>query len=134
MDHNQWTGVGRLTRPPVFVPAGRVGTCHCTFTLAVNRVVAGGDGPKADFFPCSLWGEPAERFVEECSQGDEVGIVAAVRTNYVQKPDGSSQCLFEMRVDEIHPGRKSLKNLKPRPAVTPTTEAVGRLQEEFTHE
>lgn len=132
MDQNRTTLVGRLTRNPDYHPAGMAGQDHCTFTLAINRVVSGRDGPKADYIPCSLWGPGAKVFVEGRAKGDEVGIIGRLRANYVQQPDGSSRMLFEVRVEEAHQGRKSLKNMQPQPEETPATSAVGRLQKEFS--
>lgn len=132
MDHNKITLVGRLTRNPEFLPPGMNGDSHCTFTIAVNRVVSDRTGPKADYIPCSLWGSGASRFVEQRSKGDEVGVIGRLRTNYVQQPDGSSHIRPEVRVEEVHLGRRSLKNMQPAPEVTPATQAVGQLQEEFT--
>jgi single-strand DNA-binding protein len=132
VDQNRTTLVGRLTRNPEYHPPGMAGQEHCTFTLAMNRVVSDRNGPKADYIPCSLWGPGAKTFVEGRAKGDEVGVIGRLRANYVQQPDGSSRMLFEVRVEEAHQGRRSLKNMKPQPEATPTTTAVGRLQEEFS--
>lgn len=131
MDHNRCHLVGRLTKDPEYIPAGRRGEEHCTFTLAVNRVVPNETGPKADYVPCSLWGENARAFVENRAKGDEVGVIGRMRTNFVQQPDGTHRLFFEIRVEEIHLGRRALKNLQPRPQETPTTRAIGQLTREF---
>jgi single-strand DNA-binding protein len=101
------------------------------FTLAINRVVSDRNGPKADYIPCSLWGPSSHSFVEQRAKGDEVGIIGRLRANYVQQPDGTSRLFFEVRVEEVHLGRRSLKNMQPKPEVTPATQAVGTLQDEF---
>ena len=131
MDHNRWHGIGRLTKSPVYHPQGRRGEPHCTFILAINRVVPNEKGPVADYIPCSLWGEQAQRFVENRDKGDEVGVIGRLRINYVQQADGSSLPMVEVRVEEVHLGRKSLKNLQPKPKQTPATAAVGNLAAEF---
>lgn len=123
--------IGRLTKDPEYFPAGRKGEAHCTFTLAVNRVVSNEVGAQADYLPCSLWGEEAARFVEIRAKGDTVGALGRLRTNFVQQADGTSRPFWEIRVDEIQYGQKSLKNLQPRPASTPATAAVSRLSSEF---
>jgi len=136
VDHNKGTWIGRLTKDPEFHPAGRKGDPHCTFTLAINRVVPNEGGPQADFIPCTIWGEEAERFCQLRSKGDEVGIMGRIRTNNVPQPDGSYRFHWEVRALEggVQYGRRSLKNLQPRPAATRTTQAVGQLTAEFQHD
>ena len=131
MDQNTFIGVGRLARDPEFIPAGRKGDPHARFTLVINRVVAGENGPQADYLTCTLWGEEAIRFCETRAKGDEVGIKARVRTSLVQKAGGGKDFFIEFRVEEVTYGRKSLKNLSPRPEETPTTQAVSKLAGEF---
>jgi single-strand DNA-binding protein len=132
VDQNRVVLVGRLTRDPEFQVPGSRGTAHCNFTLAVNRVVANRDGPKADYIPCSLWGKAAQEFAEVCSKGDEVGVIGRLRANYVQQPGGDSRCFFEIRVDEINLGAVARKNLQAKPKRTTTTAAIDTLREEFT--
>lgn len=131
MDHNRFHGVGRLTKDPQYIPAGRKGDDHCTFTLAMNRVVPLEEGPVADYVLCSLWGEEARRFVEFRAKGDEVGILGRIRTGFVQQADGSRKYFWEIRVEEVQYGRRSLKNLQPKPKEDSTTRAVGQLTTEF---
>lgn len=131
MDHNRCLIIGRLTKDPEYFPTGIRGEEHCIFTIASNRVVSDRNGPRADYIPCSLWGELARDFVETRSKGDEVGVFGRLRTNYVQQPDGTSRLFFEIRVDEVQKGRKSLKNLQPKPKSTSATHAVAKLQGEF---
>lgn len=132
MDLNVIMLVGRLTRDPEYHPPGARGQEHCSFTLAVNRVVPDSNGPQADYLPCSLWGPEAKPFFDNRAKGDEVGLTGRLRANRVQEAGGSSRTYFEVRVDEIHKGRRALKNLQPAPKATPTTHAVGRLQSEFS--
>jgi len=134
VDHNRCLIVGRLTRDPEYFPAGMRGEEHCTFTIATNRVVPDRNGPKADYIPCSLWGPTARAFVENRAKGDEVGITGRIRANYVQQPGGGSRLFFEVRVEQVRLGRKSLKNLQPKPEETRATQAVGMLQSEFKNE
>ena len=131
MDHNLWHGIGRLTRPPEYVPAGKKGEGHCKFTLAINRVVSNAQGPQADYIPCVLWGEKALHFIEERDKGDEVGIVGSIHTSNVPQADGSTRFYWEVRVNKVSYGRKSLKNLQPKPEPTHTTQALGKLTTEF---
>ncbi len=132
MDHNRCQFVGRLTKNPTFYPKGRKGDEHCTFVLAVNRVVPDADGPKADYINCALWGAEAVAFVEDRELGDEVGVFGPIRTNMVHLAGGGVEFRWEVRVEEVELGRKSLKNLAGRPAETRATRAVARLNEEFS--
>lgn len=132
MDHNRVHLIGRLTKNPEFLPSGRRGEPHCTFTLAVNRVVPNEKGPQADYIPCSLWGKEAQVFAEDRAKGDEVGVTGRLRTEHVVQPDGSHRFFWEVRVDQVAYGRKSLKNLQGRPQATPATEAVRLLTQEFS--
>ena len=131
MDHNRCHFVGRLTKNPVFYPKGRKGDEHCTFTLACNRVVPDEEGPKADYIQFALWGSKATTFVEDRQIGDEVMVFGALRTSMVPLGNGKVEFRWEIRVEEVEHGRKSLKNLAGRPAETKATRAVGRLTKEF---
>ena len=131
MDHNRIQLIGRLTKDPVFKEPGRRGDSHCTFILAVNRVVPNEKGPKADYLPCSLWGDEAKRFVETRAKGDEVGLIGRIRTEHVQQDNGDHKFFWEVRVDRVFYGRKSLKNMQLAPAGDNATRAVGQLSEEF---
>lgn len=131
MDHNRCHLVGRLARNPQFVPAGRKGDAHCVFTLAINRVVPTAEGPAVDYVPCSLWGEEASRFVELRAVGDEVGVFGRLRTGFIQRGGGRKEHIWEIRVEEVDYGRRSLKNLQPRPKADHATQAVKKLATEF---
>lgn len=131
MDHNRCHMVGRLARNPQLVPAGRKGDAHCTFTLAINRVVPTEEGPAVDYIRCALWGEEALRFVEIRSVGDEVGVFGRIRTGFHQRADGAKDFFWEVRVEEVDYGRRSLKNLRPRPKADPAMQAVKQLAAEF---
>jgi single-strand DNA-binding protein len=131
VDHNRFHGLGRLVRPPEFFPPGRKGQEHCTFTLAINRVVPNEDGPAADYIPCSIWGEESRRFCSCRDTGDEVLILGRIRTNFVQRADGKRDFFWEVRVEEVEYGRKSLKNLRAAPVSDATTQAVKQLTDEF---
>ena len=132
MDHNDCHFVGRLTKNPVFYPKGRKGDEHCTFTLAVNRVIPDENGPTADYIQCVLWGPLATTFVEDREMGDEVMVFGALRTSRVPLGNGKVDFRWEIRVEEVEHGRKSLKNLAGRPAETKATLAVSRLTKEFS--
>ena len=131
MDLNRCQFVGRLTKNPTFYPKGRKGDEHCTFTLAVNRVVPDEEGPKADYIQMALWGPAARIFVEDRQMGDEVMLFGSLRTSMVPLGDGKVEFRWEIRAEEVEHGRKSLKNLAGRPAETKATQAVRRLTEEF---
>ncbi len=131
MDHNRWHGVGRLVRDPKYFPPGRRGKEHCTFSLAINRVVPNEDGPSADYVPCTIWGEQAAELVERVRKGDEITCLGRIRTNFVPQADGDSRFFWEVRVDHISYGRIALKNLRARHSEDDTTRAVKRLTEEF---
>jgi single-stranded DNA-binding protein len=89
------------------------------------------EGPQADYVQCSLWGAEALRFIEDRALGDEVAVFGKLRTSIVPIGNGQSDFRWEIRVEEVEYGRKSLKNLAGRPAETKATQAVKRLTEEF---
>lgn len=114
-----------------FAP-GRKGQEHCVFSLAINRVVPNGEGPAADYVPCSVWGPEAKNFVERVRKGDEVCCLGRIRTNLVQQGDGSKEFFWEIRVEQIGYGRSSLKNLHAQPRQqTVATRALEQLTTEF---
>ena len=131
MDHNRVHLIGRLTKTPEFFSAGRKGPMHCTFTLAINRVVPNQEGPQADYVPCSLWGDEAQKFIESRDRGDTVGLFGRLRTNHVVQADGSYKFFWEVRVEEVFYGMRSLKNLQPKPEKNELTANLGRLSKEF---
>ncbi len=131
MDHNRFHGVGRLVKDPVYFAPGAKGDEHCTFILAINRVVSNEDGPQADFILCSLWGEEARKLMKGRAKGDEVGILGRIHTSLVGQADGSRKFFWEVRVEEVEYGRRSLSNLQPRPRQDKITKAVGALNMEF---
>lgn len=134
MDHNRVHLIGRLTKDPEFHAPGRRGDAHCTFVLAVNRVVPNEKGPQADYLPCSLWGSEAEVFCERRAKGDEVGVLGRIRTGHVQQPDNTYKFFWEVRVDRVFYGRQALKNMQLKPEPTKATQAVSRLMSEFSNE
>ena len=131
MDHNRVHLVGRLVRNPEYFPAGRRGQEHCTFSMAINRVVPNEEGPAADYIPCSVWGEEAAAFCERMHKGDEVTCLGRIRTNFVPQADGDRRFFWEVRVDVVDYGRIALKNLRARHIADDTTRAVKKLTEEF---
>lgn len=132
MDHNRFNAIGRLVKSPEYFPPGRKGQEHCTFTLAINRVVPNEDGPIADFIPCSLWGDEASRFCETRDKGDEVAILGRIRTNFVPQASGDRKFFWEVRVETVEYGRRALKNLRALPRKEDVaTRAVETLTTEF---
>lgn len=131
MDHNRVHLVGRLARNPEYFPPGRRGQPHCTFTIAINRVVPNEDGPAVDYIPCSIWGEEAIRLAEKVHTGDEVACVGRIRTNFVPQAAGDKRFFWEVRIDYVEYGRIALKNLKAKASGDHATRAVRTLTEEF---
>jgi single-strand DNA-binding protein len=132
LDHNRVHLIGRLVKAPQFFPPGRKGQEHCTFSIAVNRVVPNEEGPTADYLPCSLWGPEATRFCETRDKGDEVGILGRIRTNFVPQASGDKKFFWEIRVEHVEYGRRALKNLRAAPRQeTVATQAVRSLNREF---
>ncbi len=132
MDQNNVTEIGRLSRPPKYFPSGIRGEEHCTFTIAVNRVVPPASGPVADYIPCSFWGEEARFFCENRTTGDEVGIRGRIRTGFVEQSGGSGSTFFwEVRVDKVSFGKRSRKNMEATPVEDKVTRAVAALSERF---
>jgi len=121
-----------LVKDPQFFEPGRRGQAHCTGILAVNRVVPSEAGPEADYIPFSIWGPAAQDFCEQRAKGDTVMIKGRLRTSLVQKPDGSKESYWEVRVDEYQLGHRSLKNMQPAPKQDAITSAVRKLNSEFS--
>jgi single-stranded DNA-binding protein len=94
--------------------------------------VSSQNGPETDYISYSLWGEEAQRFVDKRDKGDEVGVVGRLRSSQIQLPGGGSRTVVEVRVVEVHYGRRSLKNMAPAPKSTSASRAIGQLQREFT--
>lgn len=132
MDHNRFNAIGRLVKTPEYFSPGRRGQSHCTFMLAINRVVPNEEGPTADYIPCSLWGEEATHFCKVLGKGDEVAILGRIRTNFVPQASGDRKFFWEVRVERVEYGRQALKNLQAQPRQEDVaTRAVKTLKKEF---
>ena len=77
--------MGRLTADPELKTFGD-GAVVCNFTVAINRPVAKGEHPEADFVRCVAWRQTAELLEKYFSKGDRVGIEGRIQVrNYETK-------------------------------------------------
>lgn len=92
--------MGRLTADPELKTFGD-GTVVCNFTVAINRPVAKGEHPEADFVRCVAWRQTAELLEKYFGKGDRVGIEGRIQVRSYETKDGEKRTATEVQVERI---------------------------------
>lgn len=93
---------GRLTADPV-LKTTPTGIQACSFTMAVNRRFAKGDGQsEADFFNCTAWRQTAEFVSRYFRKASSICIVGHVETRSWIGQDGQKRFATEIVADEAY--------------------------------
>ena len=92
--------MGRLTADPELKTFGD-GAVVCNFTVAINRPVAKGEHPEADFVRCVAWRQTAELLEKYFGKGDRVGIEGRIQVRNYETKDGEKRTATEVQVDRI---------------------------------
>ena len=92
--------MGRLTADPELKTFGD-GVVVCNFTVAINRPVAKGEHPEADFVRCVAWRQTAELLEKYFGKGDRVGIEGRIQVRNYETKDGEKRTATEVQVEPI---------------------------------
>lgn len=92
--------MGRLTADPELKTFGD-GAVVCNFTVAINRPVAKGEHPEADFVRCVAWRQTAEFLEKYFGKGDRVGIEGRIQVRNYETKDGEKRTATEVQVERI---------------------------------
>lgn len=92
--------MGRLTADPELKTFGD-GAVVCNFTVAINRPVAKGEHPEADFVRCVAWRQTAELLEKYFGKGDRVGIEGRIQVRNYKTTDGDKRTATEVQVERI---------------------------------
>lgn len=90
--------VGRLTKD-VEIEATHSGIEYARFNVAVQSEFKTADGErKADFFPCIAWRDTANNIAKYFKKGNPIGVVGSINSRTYERPDGTSQVIWEVNV------------------------------------
>ena len=92
--------MGRLTADTELKTFGD-GVVVCNFTVAINRPVAKGEHPEADFVRCVAWRQTAELLEKYFGKGDRVGIEGRIQVRNYETKDGEKRTATEVQVERI---------------------------------
>lgn len=92
---------GRLTAD-VELKATPSGVSVCSFTIAVNRMVAKDMEQKADFINCVAWRNDAEFISRYFKKGSCILIVGKIQNRSWTDAEGNKRYATEVIVDEAH--------------------------------
>lgn len=92
--------VGRLTRDPEvrYTPNGKA---VCTFSLAVNRKVASGAHPEADFIPVVTWEKLAEICGNNLTKGRRTLVEGRLQIRTYEADGGQKRRVAEVIATNI---------------------------------
>jgi single-strand DNA-binding protein len=94
--------IGRLSRDPELKFTTGAGIAVASFTLAVNRKIAGQDGKKqADFIQVICWRKLAEIVANNLGKGRKVLVSGNIQTRNYQAQDGHKVYITEVVADEV---------------------------------
>src|SRR5574344_2033976 len=92
--------MGRLTADPELKTFGD-GAVVCNFTVAINRPVAKGEHPEADFVRCVAWRQTAELLEKYFGKGDRVGIEGRIQVRNYETKNCEKPAATEVQVERI---------------------------------
>lgn len=63
---------------------------YCNFTLAINRPVAKGQKPQADFINCVAWRQQAVNLTRFCGKGSQIAVEGSIQTGSYKNQQGQT--------------------------------------------
>lgn len=92
--------IGRLTADPE-IRYTQTGKAVASFNLAVNRVVAKGAHPQADFIPTVVWDKLAEIVGNNLTKGQRVLVEGRMQIRSYEANDGQKRRVAEVVAQNI---------------------------------
>lgn len=95
--------IGNLTRDPEMrqVQTARGITDVCSFTLAVNRRVAQGQHPEADYFRVTVWGAMGVSCGKYLAKGRKACVIGIVSCRTYNANDGTVRASLEVTAENV---------------------------------
>ena len=120
---NKITLIGNLTKDPETrtTPSG---VTVCTFTMAVNRRFANGDGDRiTDFFRINAWRQLGEVCSRYLSKGKKVAVLGELQARTYEAKDGTTKLSLDVSADEVEflSPKDDLNQADIKPTVMPKT-------------
>ena len=78
------------------------GAAVCSFRIAVNRRVSGGDHPESDFFSVTAWNNTAEFIGRYFPKGSAICICGRIQNRSYTDKDGQTRTITDIVVEEAH--------------------------------
>lgn len=93
--------IGNLTADPE-ARATPTGVSVCTFTIAVDRRIAGNDGTKqTDFFRINAWRQLGDVCARYLAKGRKVAVIGELQARTYEARDGSTRMSLDVNADEV---------------------------------
>lgn len=92
--------IGNLTRDPELRQTGD-GISVCNFTVAVNKRVAKGGHPEADYFRVAAWRELGENCGKYLAKGKKAAVLGAVSVKTYTDSQGTVRAQLELAADTV---------------------------------
>lgn len=119
---NKLVIIGNLAHDPES-RATPSGVTLCTFTVAVNRRFAGGEGEKiTDFFRVNAWRQLGEACARYLAKGKKVAVIGELQPRLYEAKDGTTRLSLDVIADEIEflsPKQEQEYKAKPAPSLNP---------------
>ncbi len=96
---NKVVVAGRLTKDPE-VKVSQSGTSVCTFSIAVNRRVATGEHPEADFFTVKAFNKTASFLEQYFRKGSAICVCGRLTVNKWEDKNGNKRQDVQIIADE----------------------------------
>lgn len=96
---NKVVVAGRLTKDPD-VRETQSGQTVCSFSVAVNRRVAQGEHPEADFFTVKAWGKTANFVEQYFRKGSAICVCGRLTVNKWEDKNGNKRQDVQITADE----------------------------------
>ena len=78
------------------------GASVCSFRIAVNRRVSGGDHPESDFFSVTAWNNTAEFIGRYFPKGSAILIAGRIQNRSYTDKDGQKRTITDIIAEEAH--------------------------------
>lgn len=100
MSLNRVILIGRLTRNPE-LRSTSTGKSVASFSIAVDKRFKRDNGPSADFFRVTCWGQTAEFVSQYLSKGRQVAVDGRLEQNKFTDKDGNVRETYEVVAENV---------------------------------
>ena len=97
---NKVTLHGRIAQDP-YVTTTQSGQTVARVTIAVDRYTKAGEERKADFIPCTAWGNTAQFLAKYFQKGKEILAEGRIQTGSYTNQDGKKVYTFDVIAENV---------------------------------